>query len=53
VLVLEGDATGAQGVVRVRETIEKKGADMFHALWEMKAGDAWQPYSVETLRRQR
>jgi hypothetical protein len=52
-LVLEGDATTVQGVVHVRETIEKKGADEFHTVWEMKTGEAWQAYSVETLRRQR
>ena len=52
-LVLEGDAKTGQGVVHVRETIERKGADEFHAVWEMKTGETWQAYSVETLRRQR
>ena len=52
-LVLEGDAVSAQGRVTVRETIQRKGPDEFHAVWEAKTGDTWSAYSVETLRRQR
>lgn len=50
-LVLEGDAHTAGGAARVRETITRKGPDEFHAIWEARTGDTWQPYSVETLRR--
>jgi hypothetical protein len=53
VLVLEGDASTAEGRVTVRETITRKGPDEFHAVWEARVGDTWSAYSVETLRRQR
>lgn len=52
VLVLEGDAMTAQGTTTVRETITRKGADEFHAVWEAKDGETWSAYSLETLRRQ-
>jgi hypothetical protein len=51
VLVFEGSAQSAQQKVEVRERIERIGPDEFRATWEMKVGDAWQAYSVETLRR--
>jgi hypothetical protein len=53
VLVLEGEASTTQGRVTVRETITRKGPDEFHAVWEMRVGEAWSAYSIETLRRQR
>lgn len=52
-LVFEGDVATSEGNARVRETIERKGPDQFHALWEMKNGDAWVAYSDETLTRRR
>jgi hypothetical protein len=52
-LVLEGDAASTQGRVTVRETITRKGPDEFHAVWEMRVGEQWSAYSIETLRRQR
>jgi hypothetical protein len=51
-LVLEGDAMTVQGKATVRETITRKSADEFHAIWEAKDGETWSTYSVETLRRQ-
>lgn len=50
-LVLQGDARAKQGIVTVRETITKVSASEFKAVWEMKTGETWTPYSVETLRR--
>ena len=52
-LVFEGEAVSKAGRVTVRETIQRKGPDEFHAVWEAKTGETWTPYSVEVLRRQR
>jgi hypothetical protein len=53
VLVFEGEVAASGGRVVVRETIEKKGLDEFHAVWEAKTGDTWSAYSVEKLVRVR
>ena len=50
-LVLEGDARSAGGVVRVRETITRLGADEFVATWEAYRNGAWSAYSVERVTR--
>ncbi|HWT11557.1 MAG TPA: hypothetical protein VN231_02275 [Allosphingosinicella sp.] len=52
-LVLEGDARSAGGVVRVRETIIRLGADSFSATWEAYRNGAWSAYSVERVTRRR
>lgn len=52
VLVFEGEARAKTGVVQVRETITRRTADHFEAVWEALRDGAWAPYSVESLRRQ-
>ena len=52
-LVLEGEARSANGVTRVRETIERLGPDEFLATWESKRGEQWSAYSVERATRLR
>ena len=52
VLVFEGEVASTGGRVTVRETITKRGANAFDAVWEMKTDDTWTAYSIEKLRRQ-
>jgi hypothetical protein len=50
-LVLEGDARSAGGAVRVRETIERLGANEFVATWEAWRNGAWSADSIERVTR--
>jgi hypothetical protein len=50
-LVLEGDARSPNGVVRVRETIERESDDRFLATWEAYRNGSWSAYSVERVTR--
>lgn len=52
-LVLEGEASSAQGKVQVRETITRAGPDAFQAVWEAQLDGTWTAYSVEQLERVR
>ena len=51
VMVLEGEAKTAAGVVRVRETITRIDHAKFRAVWEMHTDKGWITYSVEDVRR--
>jgi hypothetical protein len=51
VLVLQGEAHTASGVVTVRETITRIDETAFRAMWEMRSGEEWVAYSVEELTR--
>jgi hypothetical protein len=48
-LVLAGHARAGDASVEVRETITRKAADRFDAVWEMKTPEGWVAYSVEQL----
>ena len=51
-LVLEGDVQqSGGGVLRVRETIRRRGPDAFEATWEAFRDGAWVAYSVEHVTR--
>lgn len=50
-LIFEGPAASTRGSTTVRETIRRVGPDEFDAVWEMRTGETWTPYSVEKLRR--
>ena len=52
-LVLEGDAYQDGGPLRVRQTIRRRGADEFEAVWEAYRSGAWAPYSLERVTRRR
>ena len=52
-LVLAGEVRSPGGVVPVRETIRRTGADSFDAVWESQQDGAWVAYSVEKLTRAR
>ena len=50
-LVFEGEARSAGGAVSVRETIKRLGPDEFEAIWAIRRGTTWHPYSIESAKR--
>lgn len=51
-LVFEGEAVSQSGTVKVRETITKRNADVFDAVWEAFLNGTWRIYSIEVAERQ-
>jgi hypothetical protein len=51
-LRFEGEVRGDGGTSAVRETITRRGATEFDAVWEEKRNGVWTAYSVEHLRKQ-